>query len=91
MSVTKIADHTAAEDPRRTLVAMESDLTHTERAVYEAARADTLAERWRIEADIAERRGEPSEIDRQYQRQYEQEAAMRWQQLAALKAAPVAA
>jgi hypothetical protein len=70
---------------------MYNTLTHVERAVYDAARADTLAERWRIEADIAERRGHPSEIDRQYQAEYEQEAAQRWQQVAAVKAAPVAA
>jgi hypothetical protein len=62
------------------------DLTHTERAVYEAARADTPAERWRIEADVSERRGEPAATAREYQRQYEQEAAQRWQQVAAMKA-----
>ena len=61
------------------------DLTHTERAVYEAARADTLAERWRIEADVSERRGEPSATARDYQRQYEREAAERWQQVTQLK------
>lgn len=61
------------------------DLTHTERAVYEAARAETIADRWRIEAEIAQRRGEPPAIARDYQRQYEREAAERWQQVAQLK------
>ena len=62
-----------------------SDLTHIETLAYEAGLADARAQRWRIEAEIAERRGEPSETDREYQRQYEAEAADRWRELAKAK------
>lgn len=62
-----------------------NDLTETERLAYEAGRDQAHADRWRIDAEISERRGEPSETARQYQRQYEAEAADRWRQLAAAK------
>ena len=63
-----------------------TDLSHTERVLYEAARADTRAQRWRIEAEIAERRGEPAAFAREQQREHEAEAAERWVMFAALKA-----
>ena len=69
------------------------DLTPTERAIYDAARAEAQADRWQIDAEIAERRGEHSEIARGYPRQYAAEAADAWRRLAGLKAqdAPAAA
>ena len=67
------------------------NLSTIERAVYEAARADALADRWRIDGEVSQRRGEPSDSAREYQREYEAEAADRWQQVARLKAGAVAA
>ena len=70
---------------------MHRDLTHTERVVYEAARAETRAQRWRIEAEIAERRGDPAAFAREQQRDYEAEAAERWRLFASLKGERAAA
>ena len=61
------------------------NLTPVERAVYEAARAEAHAQRWRIEADLRERDGDDASHLRQYQRDYEAEAGDRWQRLAELK------
>ena len=61
------------------------DLTHVELLAYEAGQADARAQRWRIDAEISERRGEPSASAREYQAQYEAEAADRWRQLAKAK------
>jgi hypothetical protein len=62
-----------------------SDLTETERLAYQAGRDQARADRWRIDAEISERRGEPSNTAREYQRQHEAEAANAWRQLAAAK------
>jgi hypothetical protein len=62
-----------------------NDLSPIERLAYEAGHADAQAQRWRIDAEISERRGEPSDIARGYQAQYEREAAERWRQLAEAK------
>jgi hypothetical protein len=62
-----------------------TDLTSIERLAYEAGRDQAHADRWRIDAEISERRGEPSEAARQYQAQYQAEADDRWRQLAEAK------
>ena len=63
-----------------------NNLNAIERTIYEAARAETLADRWRIDAEVSERRREAAGNAREYQRRYEAEAADRWRQLATLKA-----
>jgi hypothetical protein len=60
-------------------------LTATERLAYEAGRDQAHADRWRIDAEISERRGEPSETARQYQAQYQAEADDAWRRLAEAK------
>ena len=60
-------------------------LTEAERAIYDAARAEALADRWRIDADLRERDGDDASQCRQYQRRHEGEAADAWRRLAALK------
>ena len=66
------------------------NLTPRERAIYDAARAEAQADRWRIEGDIEARNGKPAAISREYQRQYEAEAADAWRRLAALKGEAIA-
>ena len=63
-----------------------NDLSPIERLAYEAGQADARAQAWRIDADIDDRDGKPSTVARQYQAEYEAEAAAAWRQLTALKA-----
>ena len=62
-----------------------NDLSPTERLAYEAGMADARAQAWRIDADIDERDGKASAVSREYQRQYEAEAAELWRALAEAK------
>ena len=62
------------------------DLTPTERAIYDAARAEAHADRWRIVGDLEERDGKPSAVSRHYQAEYEAEAADAWRRLEDLRA-----
>ena len=62
-----------------------NQLTKTERLAYEAGRADARATRWRIEADLQARDGQPTATAREYQAQFEAEAADAWRKLAEAK------
>ena len=53
-------------------------LSEAERAIYDAARAEALAERWRTDADLRERDGGDASLCRQYVDRYEAEAAEAW-------------
>ena len=66
-------------------------LSEAERAVYDAARAEALADRWRIDADLRERDGGDASQCRQYAQRYETEAADAWRRLAEFKAQDVPA
>ena len=66
-------------------------LTEAERAIYDAARAEALADRWQVDADLRERDGGDASQCRQFQRRYAAEAADAWRRLETLKAQDVPA
>ena len=64
-------------------------LKPVERAIYDAARAEALADRWPVDADLLERDGGDASLPRQHARRYETEAADVWRRLAEFKAQAV--